>query len=38
MDNKLEELIKKELSYDDEQLNKIYRITEEDSYEEYNKT
>ncbi len=35
MDNKLEELIKRELSYDDEQLNKIYRITEEDSYEEY---
>ena len=36
MDNdKLQEYIKKELSYDDEQLNKIYRITVEDSYEDY---
>ena len=31
----IEELKKKELSYSDEQLNKIYRITEEDSEEEY---
>ena len=36
MDNEqLQEIIKKELSYKDEQLNKIYRITEEDSYEDY---
>ena len=31
----IQELMKKELSYSDEQLNKIYRITEEGSEEEY---
>ena len=30
-----EKIKKEELDYKDERLNKIYRITEEDSYEDY---